>query len=302
MKPPETVQTNRATSQLRKRGANAGGKIHMKWISILAPAYCYPKGTQRILDALTPLPDGVELLISDNTPDDCIANITAQYDEPDLHYWRNTPPIGAGENWNSLLDQATGEYVMLLHHDELPLQQDYLHRLRAAIDNTGADVLVQDVLIMDSMLRLKREHMPRWLRDWIIHHAPGYLFRRNVIGPTAALVVRRSLYPRFNPALRWLIDVELYVRLRQITSDWKSVPGLQIASIQDTHQTLTGDLKADLKNVDATERKLLRSAFPEAAHWLDSHSAWPLRLAESIVWKCFRLGRHSLARIFPKRP
>jgi len=288
--------------QPQKRKADGGEKTPMKWISILAPAFCYPKGTQRILDALTPLPDGVELLISDNTPDDRIANIVAQYAESDLHYWRNTPPIGAGDNWNTLLGQAAGEYVMLLHHDELPLGKDYLQRLRAALDETGADVLVQDVLIMDSMLRPKRKHMPRWLRDWVIHYAPGYLFRRNVIGPTAALVVRRSLYPRFNLALRWLIDVELYVRLRRITSDWKSIPGLQVASIQDTHRTLTADLKNDLKSVDKRERKLLRSTFPEAAHWLGSPPAWPLRVVEAIIWKIFRLCRHLVACISPKRP
>ncbi len=273
----------------------------MAWLSILAPAYRYPDGTQRILEALSPLPDGVELLISDNTPNKSVSDVVARYESPNLQYWCNTPALEAVPNWNLLLDRATGDYVMLLHHDEVPLGRDYLALLRATIEATDADVLVQSILLMDASMRPLRPHVPLWLRDWVIRRTPGYLFRRNVIGPTAALVVRRSLYPRFNPALRWLIDVELYVRLRQATSNWQSTPKLRIGSVQDTHQSLTASLRNELKEVDAAERELLRPDFPQAAAWLGAGRSALLRLVEEGLWKAFRIVQAIAARIVPPK-
>ncbi len=151
----------------------------MAWLSILAPAYRYPDGTQRILEALSPLPDGVELLISDNTPNKSVSDVVARYESPNLQYWCNTPALEAVPNWNLLLDRATGDYVMLLHHDEVPLGRDYLALLRATIEATDADVLVQSILLMDASMRPLRPHVPLWLRDWVIRRTPGYLFRRH---------------------------------------------------------------------------------------------------------------------------
>lgn len=258
-------------------------------LSILAPAYKYPQGIDRILEAITPLPEGVELLVSDNSPCESIKDIISRNKDPRLMYWHNKPPLEAVDNWNTLLDRAAGEYVMLLHHDELPLGCDYLERLCLAIETFKADVLVQDVVLLDASLHTKRRHVPRMLREWVIEYAPSYLFRRNVIGPTAALVVRRALYPKFNSDLRWLIDVELYVRLRYVTANWKSVPDLLIGSVQDTHETLTSSLKHELIDVDAADRKLLQKSFPEAAIWLGARKYAPIRFFEDLLWKTFRV-------------
>ena len=273
----------------------------MTWLSILMPTYNYPEGTKRILDRLCALPEGVELLISDDSSDATVTTIVAPFAEASLNYWRNMSTLSPADNWNLLLDRAKGDYVMLLHHDEVPLATDYLQRLRTEIEAANADVLVQSVLLMDASLRPLRPHLPQWLRDWVIQNAPEYLFRRNVIGPTAALVVRRSLYPRFNPALRWLVDVELYVSLRKATSNWRSAPKLWIGSVQGAHQSLTLSLKHEIKEVDAAEREMLRADFPEADRWLGTDRATTLRRVEQVLWSIFRITQTISSRIVPPK-
>lgn len=233
----------------------------MTWLSTLVPTYNYPNGTKRILDKLCPLPKGVELLISDYSSDERIAGIVAQFSKANLNYRPNIPPLGAASNWNLLLEPAKEDYVTLLHHDKIPLTTDYLERLRNEIEIGNADILVQSVVLMNTSLKQFWPHLPQWLREWVIKNAPEYLFCRNVIGPTAALVVRRSVYPRFNLALRWLIDVELYVRLRKCTSNWRTIPKLWIGSVQGGHRSITSTLKHEIKKIYAAERQMLQSKF-----------------------------------------
>jgi hypothetical protein len=270
-------------------------------LSILLPTFLYPQGVERILSLLSPLPEGIELLVADNSPDGSVRAIIEQHNDPRMRYWHNPPIGGAAGNWNTLLDRASGEYILLLHHDEVPLGPNYLERLCAAIEKSDADVMVQKVVLMDADLRPMRNHVPTALRDWVIRHAPGYLFRRNLIGPTAALVVRRELYPRFTPDLRWLVDVELYVRLRQSTASWQALPGLRMGSVQDTHQTLTATLKPELKAIDKAEREQLLTVFPQAAPWLGTLWAAPLRAGESVLWTAFRVVQAVISRIAPPK-
>lgn len=275
-------------------------------LSILVPAYAYREGVERILEALDPLPSDFEVLIFDDSPAPVsaawIASRAGRF--PGLRYRHNPTelgaPLGPGRNWNALLDAAQGRYCLLMHHDELPLGPDFCGLLRRALTvEDPADVLLLDVVLLDDALRPLRAHVPGWLRKNIPRYAPGYLFRRNVIGPTGALVVRRAHFPRFDPSLRWLIDVELYVRLCRAGLRWRMPARPRVGSVQREGGTITASLGGDLRRIDAVERKILRPRFPADGIWLGAAAGRPLRGLEQVLWLALRIAGRVWSRLKP---
>lgn len=261
----------------------------MNKLDILIPTYCYPEGVERILSALCPIPTGVNIFISDNTPDNSVLSVISKFSDPSLHVLEKTPSKGPADNWNRLLEESRSEFVMLMHHDELPIGDRFLAQLLDSLKQTEADILFLDVVLLNSDLSIRRPHVPGFFRDLIIHKFPSYLFRRNVIGPTASVVVRRTLYPRFRANLLWLIDVEVYYRLIISVNNWVTIPGVVIGSVQNAHISLTSSIKGNLPNIDKFERQYLVDIYPRARFWLLARENILLNLMELGLWMCFRI-------------
>lgn len=277
-------------------------------LSILLPTYSYPEGVHRILCALDApgFAEQVEILIADDSPDDAVQtlvqSLTPRLSLP-LAYRRNMPGLGAAANWNNLLDQARGRFVWLLHHDEFPVGEDFLARLLVAL-RSDTDVLLLDCLLVDPATGSNRQHLPIALRAAIVRHAPGYLLRRNVIGPASCLVVRRDRYPRFETHLRWLVDVEAYVRLLRHDTVVATCLSLRIGSVLDRSASITAQIAADLPRLHREEL-----AWVHAKHAASDMSPWValaagpgigaqlLRGVETVAWVALRAATRGLAAL-----
>lgn len=259
-------------------------KEFMTTLSILIPAFNYSKGIERILKSITPLPQGVELIIADDSTDDAVRIVVEKFAEKNILYKKNVPARGAVANWNFLIGCAKGEFIILLHHDELPLGSNFLCRILASLRRTSADVLLMDVLLLNKSLVPIRRHVGPLLRHFVIRFVPGYLFCRNVIGPTAALVVRKNVYPTFDTNLKWLVDVEMYYRLRQNTKNWTALRGFEVGSIQGEHETITYSLRNELKDLEQAERGRLDATYRQASFWISLQSNPLGGACETAVW------------------
>lgn len=273
-------------------------------LSILVPAYAYRDGLERILTALSPLPAEIEMLIFDDSLDDDLRSVVHAFEAqmPSLRYQHNLSdrgsPLGAGANWNALLDAARGEYCILMHHDEVPLEDTFISTLQIVLTTMPRpDVVMLDLLLVDEALRPLRRHVPAWLRQVVPRRVPGYLFRRNVIGPTATIVVRREITPRFDTTLRWLIDVEFYVRLCRAGLRWKIEPDIQIGSIQRSAGTITSELTNQLPTIDAAERESLIIRYPRDRLWLDTERGRLIRFFESFLWLSMRMVHFAMSSL-----
>jgi glycosyltransferase involved in cell wall biosynthesis len=245
------------------------------FLSILVPAYNYSQGLERILNALSPLPEDIEVLVFDDSHSNNLKKIVDKFTQSisNLRYQHNAQlkctSFGAANNWNLLLDAANGEYVLLMHHDEFPLGLNFISSLRSILTvRPPPDVVLLDLLILDESLQYLPRHAPKFMRWLITQYAPGYLFRRNVIGPTATLVLRRSVTPRFNPALRWLVDVDFYVRLSRARLQWAHAFSIQICSVKRKTGSITNKLAHDLSRIDIEERKELVKCYMQDRIWL----------------------------------
>ena len=264
-------------------------------LSILVPTYAYPQGLARILKRLSSLPRNVELIIFDDSPGDGLGCVVqAMSDQSSQLWYQHNPsvyglPLGAGANWNALLDAARGEYCLLLHHDEFPLNDNFLPELQFVLSSKlPPDVLMLDLVIVDDWLKPLRRHVPAWLRSFVIFRAPGYLFRRNVIGPTSTIVIRRAIAPRFDPSLRWLIDVDFYIRLFRAGYNCQESRDIRIGSVVQKTGSITSGLHDDLPLIDAEERRTLFARYPEYWLWLNANKGKSIRLLEAILWMIMR--------------
>ena len=274
-------------------------------LSILIPAYRYPEGVIRILSLLQPLPlEDCELIIFDDSPDDKVEAVVGGFIDSGMPatYRHNRPSLGTSANWNALLNEARGKYCWLLHHDEFPLSSKFVDHLMMVLrQNPDVDVLMLDSILIDPDRGRSRRHLPTWLRALVVNRFPQYLFRRNVIGPASALVIRRMLYPRFDLRLRWLIDVDLYVRLLKVAKRFRMCPELKIGSVLGRSDSITASLGSSISQIEREERAYLRGRHHSASLWLGPVPDAPkfdvlIRAFEMVCWTLFRVLTRIMAQ------
>lgn len=267
-------------------------------LSILLPTYGYCEGVRRILSLLQSLPCPVcELIVLDDSPDDKVEQevmYCCSVAGLRVTYQHNRPALGVPANWNTLLDKARGEYCLLIHHDEFPIGDNFVVNLIQELrKDPDVDVIMFDCVLIDPKNGCCRRHLPIWLRAFVVNRFPQYLFRRNVIGPTASLVIRRTLFPRFDTRLRWFVDVDVYVRLLKVIRRLKLCPQIQIGSIIGRSDSITAGLGPFISQLEREERAYLKGVHHTSSFWLGpicsepiSHSM--LRFCEAVCWNLMR--------------
>lgn len=266
---------------------------HNPVLSIVIPTFEYAIGIRRILRILSEdCPSSIEILISDDSLSDEVFYVVKEYAEASqkIFYHRNCPSLGASENWNAVLERAKGKYCLLMHHDEFPLSPFFIESALSVLrKHPKIDVLMMDCLLVSDNGKIARRHVPNLIRTWIVRHAPSYLFRRNLIGPTSVLIIRRSLYPKFDGRLRWLVDVEAYFRLRRSTNCWHTCEHLQIGSLLGRCDSITANMGAKIKEIRRQELEYLALKHPEASLWLHTNSNQWIYALESTLWALMRV-------------
>src|SRR5690349_12185678 len=110
-------------------------------ISVCIPAYKHIDFLKRLLDSLTVQSfRDFEVVITDDSPDDSVKNLSAQYlNILPLRYFRNPVALGTPENWNEGIRQAKGQWIKLIHDDDWLASEHSLKLFADAInDNPGA--------------------------------------------------------------------------------------------------------------------------------------------------------------------
>lgn len=272
-------------------------------LSILLPAFNHAAGIQQVLRSLGTRghANDIEIIVSDDSTDSrCAASIQSAVSAwANARYARNLPPRGAVSNWNHLLAQATGQYCLLMHHDEYFENEDVLVRaldLLRANPAPGGIVMTCRVRQRNGLARL---HMPAWLAEHVSLRWPRYLLRRNLWGPPSVLILRRDLYEDYDERLRWLVDVELYSRvLQRCGACVIFMRGAGVISAPAT-ASITTTLQPQLASIHAAELALLADANGTSALWVQRSSLVMhlVRGLESVVWHAFRAAYKAVYRL-----
>jgi len=104
-------------------------------VTIGIPTYNRADGFLReaIQSAIDQTYPNIEIIVSDNCSTDNTMEVIKQIRDSRLHYHRHEVNIGANNNFNYCLKQASGDYFLLLHDDDL-IDNDFVEVCVKAAD------------------------------------------------------------------------------------------------------------------------------------------------------------------------
>lgn len=183
-------------------------------ISVCIPAYNNLLAFKRCLESVL-IQDYVnfEIIVSDDSSNNLIEDYIGALNEKRLNYYRNKPALGAPENWNNAITKAKGDYIKILHHDDYLAAKNSLTRFADAMrTHPKADFCFcfTDIYFKTKDLHFLHKQTKTQLKR--LTNDPFFLFFRNVIGAPSATFFKNNTNLLFNKDLKWLVDVEFYIR------------------------------------------------------------------------------------------
>jgi len=185
-------------------------------VSICIPAYRQAAFFQRALESVMRQKfQDYEIIVSDDTPDDSVMIIAQAFAfGPRLKYFKNECRLGAPGNWNKAISLASGEYIKVLHHDDWFYDADSLGNFVKLLDeNRCADFAFGASWNYAGDNTLVNRHFPGKAEVHLVVENPKALLRGNIIGSPSATIYRRNSDIQFDPKLKWLVDIDFYIRV-----------------------------------------------------------------------------------------
>lgn len=271
-------------------------------LTVLIPAYEYAEGVKEILDSIAgSVTDRIEVIIFDDSKTDHVEDLVREHEISEkIIYRRNRPGLGAISNWNSLLREAKGSYVLMLHHDEWPMGENFFGRIVERIEEKPKDVFLLDLYFSSVNGRHVYMYMPAMLRAFVVRLVPAYLYRRNVLGAPSVLVLRRDLAIQFDPRLPRLVDVDWYVRIFERRPNVGCLTGLSLLTVEHAG-SITSSIRNEIEQRKKMESVLLLRERPGTLALRMNASGDAvgkcLALAETAMWAVVKLATKTLSLV-----
>jgi glycosyltransferase involved in cell wall biosynthesis len=191
-------------------------EINNPLVSICIPAYNHSDYVKRLLDSIV-MQDykNIEVIVSDDSSHSEIENLCEQFkSELLIRYFKHQPSLKSPKNWNFALDQASGDYTMLIHQDDYFAKPTsvscYLDEFRK---NKNVSFVFSRNTPMDDNGKLVANvpHNQKIIRD--LKENVDLLIDDFVIGPPSNVMISRKIKTRYDERFIWLVDVDYYVRI-----------------------------------------------------------------------------------------
>ena len=265
-------------------------------LSVLIPAYDYANGVKRILDLVfgglsAGLP--LECVVSDDSQFSDVKDMVDEHPISEFEsfkFVRNSPSLGAAKNWNSLLDSSVGEFVLFMHHDEFPYDKNFFSKLAKLLKKQDADdVVILKCCVQTIIPNRFRAHVPMWIAKSYFYFSHRSILRRNFIGSPSNLCVRRKCLEKFDPRLKWLIDVDWYSRIFGRSDIKVSFSHLRVVGVFHSNSISAKISSKTSKLLRDSESKIINFSSSKEATFLRDWGGQILAFAEVIIWTVIRL-------------
>lgn len=138
--------------------------------------------TSAIESALSQDYRNLEIIISDNASTDHTSEVVHTFDDERLRYVRHAVGLGPNGNFNYCVDAAKGDYMLLLHDDDL-IDEDFVSSCVEMIDaagnpsfvRTGTRIIDADGNVVRRNTNIVEGHTPEALyRSWFKYKTAVY--------------------------------------------------------------------------------------------------------------------------------
>ena len=185
-------------------------------VSICIPAFNQTRYLKKSLNSIL-IQDyqDYEIIITDDTPSDVVEKLSNNYAfKGRLKYFKNKKTKGSPENWNEAIKHAKGEYIKILHHDDWFTKKDSLSKFVKMLDNNPkANFAFSATLIREILNKSLRSHKVNSKQLELISEIPDSLYFGNLIGSPSATIYRNKLKEKYDKNLKWIVDVDFYIRI-----------------------------------------------------------------------------------------
>ena len=188
-------------------------KVYNHKVSICIPVYNNPDGLKKLIESIKSQTfKDYEVIVSDDSDAghaELCKEITLNYSEHmTIRYIRHKSTGKPGDNWNSSISDASGEYIKMMFHDDWFTDRLSLGRFVELIDNSKAQCAFSGSIQVSDDWRYARHIKTDDLE--IIQKDIRNLYVGNVIGAPSATIFRNKGI-HFDNRLRWLIDMDYYL-------------------------------------------------------------------------------------------
>jgi glycosyltransferase involved in cell wall biosynthesis len=162
-----------------------------------------------------------EILVSDDASVDDSEAVVASFNDPRITYYRNPTNIGLYQNWNRLIELATGEYVAIYHDHDIYLPTILERSVHLLDKYPSANFVHTGHLYFDAnkrFVKLNIDEFPEFMSGEDFQRTMMTRWGSPVLAPTA--MVRRTAYDKvglYMPERDGLwCDLDMWFRLSTI--------------------------------------------------------------------------------------
>lgn len=129
-----------------------------------------------------------------------------------IQYIKNNPAKGTPLNWMEGIKYAKGNWIKIMHDDDWFSHPNALQSF-ATSTTTSVDCIFSGYhTFYESDDSQKNNTISINKFNRLINY-PYILFAKNVIGPPSVLLFKKEMQELFDPQLKWLVDIEAYIRM-----------------------------------------------------------------------------------------
>jgi glycosyltransferase involved in cell wall biosynthesis len=151
-----------------------------------------------------------EIIISDDSTTDEVMNYCNEIEDYRIKYFNHSSIHSATENWNNALNNATGKYRMLVHHDDYFSDSNVLSNIVDFHNKNGEiDAFFLGFLNENNLTKYyySKFSFPNILMN------PDKLLFVNYLSAPSCLIMHEKISLKYDEKLKWLVDVDFYQRL-----------------------------------------------------------------------------------------
>lgn len=206
-------------------------------ISICIPTYNQTKYLRKVLDSVFEQTfTDYEVIVSDDSTTNDVKELIDEYTSKSnaIRYFHHSPGLGSPKNWNFAMQQAQGEFIKIMHHDDWFIKAESLEiQVNTILQNQNSFVFSYAKSIVygkESTFYSKKNLLHLLLKDPLL-----LLITQNLFGPPSGLLFKKDILLQFDYQLIWLVDMDFYIQLMQNNQKPLLIEEVLYVSMIDDH-------------------------------------------------------------------
>ena len=216
-------------------------------VSVCIPAYQQPAFLARAVESVFAQDFGdFEVIVTDDSEAPLYDAIKRWHGDERLIYRHNQVRLGSPGNWNAAMKLARSDLIKFLHHDDWFSDRTSLARFVAVMnERPEINFAFSASNACEDNGRLTSVHCPSSEQIAALRRDLLSLQFGNFIGAPSATIFRKEAVFEFDPHLRWVVDVDAYLRLLGKNSKFEFIPEALVCVTSNGAHQVTRIFKDD---------------------------------------------------------